>query len=727
VTIVTPYFNTGELFLETAQTVMNQSLQQWEWLIVNDGSNQEESLRVLDSYRGGDPRIRVVDLERNRGLPAARNAGLREARAPYVFFLDSDDLLEPTALEKTAWCLESYPEFAFAKGLTATFGAESGFYRAGFETGRLFLSRNIVTIRCLVRTDTARCVGGFDESLVDGLEDWEFWLNCASHGFWGYSIPEVLDWYRRRQTHSDRWSAWTPRGIAEMRQVLRERYPRLYAGEFPSTAPRPTSPYSPVREGSPFANLLKKTTKHMLLVIPWMALGGSDKFNLDLIGEIKERGYDVTIASTLPDNYPWYGEFARLTPDIFVLPTFLRPLDYPRFLSYLIKSRQSDVVLVSNSELGYRLLPYLRPRCPDSAFLDFCHIEEEHWNSGGHPRQAVAYQDVLDMNLVSSHHLKGWMVARGADSSQIEVCYTNVDTDLLKPDEGAGVRVRLELGIPAETPLILYAGRLCPQKQPAVFARVLQELQSRGLDFFCLVAGDGEDRAWLASALRRFRLAEHVRMLGAVSAQRVQQLLAASDILFLPSRMEGIAVTIFEAMAMGVVPVSADVGGQKELVTPTCGVLVQVGSEEEQVQAYADALERLLRSQPLRAEMGSNARARVETGFHIEQMGQRMSELFEQAAAFRRSRPKPAAGLRLGAEIAVLAVEHSRVMDAAAPLWKYRRLESSRLRIEEWVGRSAHAGRQIAGRASVVRRAFRAAKDAIWIVGHRIKVRLRRT
>ncbi len=93
VSIVTPFYNTGEVFRETAQSVLQQSLQQWEWLIVNDGSHEPVSLHILDEYRQSDPRVRVIDHPENRGLPAARNRGWQEARSRYILYLDSDDLL----------------------------------------------------------------------------------------------------------------------------------------------------------------------------------------------------------------------------------------------------------------------------------------------------------------------------------------------------------------------------------------------------------------------------------------------------------------------------------------------------------------------------------------------------------------------------------------------------------------------------------------------------------
>lgn len=724
VSIITPCYDTGTVFLETAQSVLQQSLQQWEWIIINDGSHDPETLCILERLRTDDPRVRVWDMPANVGPARARNAGIDMAEADLLFFLDADDLIEPTALEKLAWCLESYPELGMCKGYTTWFGAEQVRSTHGFEAGQRFLHWNLVTILAMVRREIAVAAGGFDETLVHGLEDWEFWLRCASQGHWGRTIPEYLDWYRRRQDHEERWAAWSSKGEGKMRRELRHRYPKLYADGFPQFSPQPPRSYADIRDDVPFANILTKQGKRILLVLPWMAMGGADKFNLDLMAQLASRGYEISIATTLAINYQWHRQFAAITPDIFVLPHFLQVNDYARFLYYLILSRQTDVVLVSNSEIGYRLLPFLRSHCPDTAFVDYCHMEEEYWNNGGHPRQAVAYQDVLDVNVVSSRHLKGWMTNRGADPAQIEVCYTNVDSDLLSPDPDLGLEVRSKLGIAQGIPLILYAGRLCEQKQPKVFARVMLELRRRQLAFVSVVAGDGEDRRWLVSFLRRHRLGRQVKMLGAVSNERVRDLLAASDILFLPSQMEGISLTIFEAMAMGVVTVSADVGGQKELLTPDCGVLVLPAEEQEMVTAYADALERLMECEELRRSMAQASKDRVRTDFPIDEMGRRMDTLLDQALQFRRTRPKPGLGKRLAAEHAVQAIEYHRLSKAAGGLWKYRRAEAARWRLSSlyasWrqpLNRLAwHLGR----RAEPVRKV----KDAVWVAGHGLRLRV---
>ncbi len=227
-------------------------------------------------------------------------------------------------------------------------------------------------------------------------------------------------------------------------------------------------------------------------------VGGADKFTLELVQQLRARDWEVTIATTLGSADPWHAEFGRHTPDIFLLHRFLRLVDYPRFLRYLIQSRQPDVVFISHSELGYLLLPYLRAHFPHVTFVDFCHIEEE-WKNGGYPRMAVEYQEQLDLNVVSSEHLKRWMIARGAEPDRIHVCYTGVDPDLWRPDERYRATMRRQLGVDGQLPLILYACRICAQKQPRVFAATMLHLLRERIPFAAVVAGDGPDARMAAS------------------------------------------------------------------------------------------------------------------------------------------------------------------------------------------------------------------------------------
>jgi glycosyltransferase involved in cell wall biosynthesis len=405
-------------------------------------------------------------------------------------------------------------------------------------------------------------------------------------------------------------------------------------------------------------NRVETSGRRLLLIAPWMTIGGADKFNLDLLGQLGPLGWEVTVATTIDGHHELYRDYERRTPDLFPLAHFL-PLTYhPAFLRYLIESRKPDVVLVSNSELGYRLLPYLRGMCPGTPLVDFCHSEAEHWNNGGYPRFSVEYGQLLDLTLTASEHLKRWMVDRGGDE----------DVHAFQPSAEARVELRRRLRMPPDEPVVLFVGRVSEDKQPRVLAAALIRLHERGARFTAVIAGEGPDKRRLEVALGKAGLGEGVRMLGAVDATDVPSLMAAADVLFIPSRSEGISLALYEAMASGTPVVGARVGGQAELVTEACGFLVDRATPEEEAERYADAIELLLRDSERRTAMGSAARHRAETFFPLERMGARVNELLEHAIELHRTTPRPVPSPALARNSATETVELMRLawlMDAA--------------------------------------------------------------
>ncbi|HVU62652.1 MAG TPA: glycosyltransferase [Phycisphaerales bacterium] len=702
--IVTPFFNTGEIFHETAacvlgldardpgrRTASGQSLQNLEWIIVNDASTDPGSLRVLAAYRAlaaRDRRIRIIDHAKNHGLPSARNTGWRAARSRFVLFLDSDDLIEPTTLEKSVLFLACNLEFAFVKGRTVGFGAENYLWSRGFHEREEMLRQNLVTATTTIRRSVLEAVGGFDETIRGGMEDWEFWLRCAAMGHWGDTIPEHLDWYRRRDNQHAAWDNISLDNRRELflRRVLRAR--RRVFGDDDGAPAIPAFP-APSREwpmpfaqpGDPFPpgwldNPLRKPSPRLLMIVPWLRMGGADRFNLDLARYLtREAGWEITLATTLP-GHPWLSEFTAITPDVFCLDHIANPIQFPRLLDHLMASRRPDVVMVSNSQLGYFVLPFLRSRHPDATYIDFNHMEEPNWQNGGHARTGCGYQEQLDLSVVVSEHLKRWMGAppRNADPRRIEVCHINADTRLFRPDPAAREEWRSHLGVGKDTPVILYAARLCPQKQPMVFARTMRLLADMDKSFLALVAGEGELGEQLAGALAEHRLDDRVRMLGPIDAARMPRLMAAADIFFLPSAWEGIALSIYEAMAAGLCVVGADVGGQAELVTPDTGVLLPFArrGEELEARAYAQTLAVLIDDPARAAAMGAAARERIIRHFELETMGRRMLEILGLARAWHRERPRQAISEGFARELALQGVEMMRIQDLAEELWPYR-------------------------------------------------------
>jgi glycosyltransferase involved in cell wall biosynthesis len=309
-------------------------------------------------------------------------------------------------------------------------------------------------------------------------------------------------------------------------------------------------------------------------------------------------------------------------------------------------------VVIAGSTIGYQLLPYLRAVSPDVAFVDMSHVEEPHWLNGGHPRFGVGYQDVLDLNIVTTKHLAEWMHGRGADGTRIRVMYAGVRC--AQATRFAEIRdlIRAELNISADVPVIVFAGRICEQKRPAMLADILKVERDHGLIFQALIIGDGEQRKQLEKLLSQYHLTANVQMLGSVSHQRWLDILVASDIFLMPSQYEGISIALLEAMAAGVVPVVAKVGGQEEIVSPDAGVLIPHGVNE--LQEYVDAIRRLLSNSAELHRMSKQCKALAASKLSWIGMIDNFLALLDEAHQLRVDHPRYPISPSFGRELASL-------------------------------------------------------------------------
>lgn len=411
-------------------------------------------------------------------------------------------------------------------------------------------------------------------------------------------------------------------------------------------------------------------SKHLLLILPWLEFGGADKFNLDLVGELARRGWRTTIITTIACSHSWHALFAQQSDAIIDLAAYPRH-ERPVRLVQIARECGCHAILVSHSSFGYQVLAYARAHLPTVAFVDYCHMEEA-WGDGGFPALSVDSHHTLDLQIVSSQHLRQWMTARGANPNNVHVASTNIDTPDWNPNTYEQSTIRQSLQIDPAAPVVLYAARLARQKQPLLALYVMRDVVRARPNAVFLIAGDGQFAPFVRGFIRAHRLERNIRFLGPQPAERVRELLAATDVLFLPSEIEGISLTVYEAMSMGVVPVSAAVGGQAELVTPETGILIQRGSRER--TAYTQALLALIDTPARRQAMSTAARTRVETHFQLDQMGERMVELFQLARLRRATSTQPTAAQALAsAQRAIAQAEadaaHTTQLDQPLRRW----------------------------------------------------------
>jgi len=133
--------------------------------------------------------------------------------------------------------------------------------------------------------------------------------------------------------------------------------------------------------------------------------------------------------------------------------------------------------------------------------------------------------------------------------------------------------------------------------------------------------------------------------------------------------MEGISLAIYEAMACGLAIAGADVGGQIELVTPECGILIQRSSEAVETGIYTSMLLDMLRDPRKLRSMGKAGRRRIAERFELRDMGVRMHELLLQASDWNSSRPQPGVNRGLAQSTLSMSIDYSRIEKLLQQIW----------------------------------------------------------
>ena len=203
VSIVIPCRN-GNLYLrDSVESILTQTYINWELIIVDDCST-DDSLQISYDLASKDSRIKVLHLRKNVGLPAARNSGFMAAKGRYIIFLDCDDALLPDALTKRI-SLMSRSNDAWGAG-AKTKQVESTFDWRNFKNSKPLERVEKITLgsvsanspfavhEIMMKSDVFRTLGGFDETLMNGAEDADFWLRALQSGarFYRSEIPDSI-------------------------------------------------------------------------------------------------------------------------------------------------------------------------------------------------------------------------------------------------------------------------------------------------------------------------------------------------------------------------------------------------------------------------------------------------------------------------------------------------------------------------------------------------------
>ncbi len=206
VSVIIPTFNRRYTIPEAINSVLNQTYQNFEIVVIDDGSS-DDTWKIIKKYNTN--KIKYI-YQKHSGLPAkARNTGIKLASGEYIAFLDSDDIWMPTKLELQVKFLEKHQDYSLVSSNMLTFGDikenrkiyNPKFSTSGFVFRKLVLGNFVANSTAMVRKSAIEDVGYFNEDKrLFSVEDFEFYLRIARKYKIHYS-DGILAQYRIHSTN----------------------------------------------------------------------------------------------------------------------------------------------------------------------------------------------------------------------------------------------------------------------------------------------------------------------------------------------------------------------------------------------------------------------------------------------------------------------------------------------------------------------------------------------
>ncbi len=197
VSVIIPCYKQGEYLEEAVQSVLGQTYQDFEIVVVDDGSTDEETIQILEKYN--QPKTTLIRTS-NQGLANARNNGIEACTGKYILPLDADDKIGSTYLEKAIHVLEANESIGIVYCKAEFFGEATGAWELpAYRFPDILLDNMIFCTAMFRRSDWAK-VNGYNPNMIYGWEDYDFWLSLIELGREVFCIPETLFFCRKRSS-----------------------------------------------------------------------------------------------------------------------------------------------------------------------------------------------------------------------------------------------------------------------------------------------------------------------------------------------------------------------------------------------------------------------------------------------------------------------------------------------------------------------------------------------
>ena len=278
--VVIPCYNYGNYIEDTLQSVLNQTMQDFEVIIVDGGSTDTDTIKVLEQI--GHPKVSIYFREGRHLVGDNRNYGIDRANGIYIVCLDADDILKPTYLEKAHFFAEAYG-YDIVYPWVQCFGGSTELWAPEKTNILTCMMGATIPTTAMFKRSMWESVGGYRDWGLGGEhvpEDWDFWVRMLGHGCRVCALREPLMLYR---VHEKGLTATNKMSFAKQRKKVFRANRKLFSlWNISSVMYRSvTRPNRPHRRDEKDDG--KSDTNNVLLALPFMVTGGADTVLLQIL------------------------------------------------------------------------------------------------------------------------------------------------------------------------------------------------------------------------------------------------------------------------------------------------------------------------------------------------------------------------------------------------------------------------------------------------------------
>ncbi len=588
VTIITLFDKFEDLY-RTYSSLQKQKNIDFQWLIIIEMKDKSESEKIISL----DNRI-LLHLTEGLDIYKVEQEILSQIKSNYVFFLPEGSVIGNTWLEELVYILRFNPKFKMACVLNKNQDNEADISFFMIEKGGLCqgvsIQESIRKLNQIIYIEKA-----YENKKYRDLKNkWIGESILANNCVPDLELVNIEDV-----------------NYAERFKLIRQ----IEQGEIHS--------------------LKQREKANILLLTQWLEIGGADAFNLEFVKRINKRKFDVKIITTSKSANAWRYKFENEVEEILDLSSFLKRADYIDYILEFIKTRNIDIVFISNSYIAYYFLPYIKEKFPKVFCIDFVHTEEWYWRNGGFARISGIMDGFLSKTFTGSVNTRK-VLTEIFNRKNVEQVYVGVDTDIYKNRGSKDINIKSRF---RDKKIILYIARLNKEKRPLLMLEIAKQLIKIRRDVVFLVVGDGPELDKMQEFIVKEKLEDFVVLEG--YQDNLIPYYESAD-LSLICTLVGITFVTYQSLAMGLPVISSSSGGQDEVITNDVGRVIQTIIKEHEIDAdevnqYVNAISELLSSEEKLLQMKNNCRAIAQEKYSINQtilkLEQKITELLGKEIA----------------------------------------------------------------------------------------------